>query len=129
MNSVTTKVAEQIALLGPSIEDKVTDVLVEREKEKRANALVKVIDFYAQVEKELKKIKPDLSYMTEDNKVTPMFSKTRLEELNKAKQKVERHARAIEKALDKKDFSDVYNIAAGKEPESTNDNEPATPAA
>jgi DNA-directed RNA polymerase subunit F len=116
MNSVQVKVAEQIAQLGPSIEDKVVDALVTREKDKRSDALVKVVDLHSQAEKELKKIKPDLSYMDETNKVTLMYSKSQLEALNKAKAKVQKHVNAINKALEKKDFGDVYNLANGKEP-------------
>lgn len=114
MNSVQVKIADQIAGLGPSIEDDVVDALVKREREKRSTALVKVFDLHAQAEKDLKKIKPDLSYMSEDNKVTPMFSKQRLDDLNRAKKNVERHAKAIETALEKKDYNNVYNLANGK---------------
>lgn len=114
MNSVQIKVAEQIASLGPSIEDKVVDVLVTREKDKRSEALVKALDLHAQAEKDLKKIKPDQAYMNEKGETTQMFSKAQLDKLNQAKKKVDRHANAINKALEKKDFNDVYNLANGK---------------
>ena len=116
MNSVQIKVAEQVAHLGPAIEDKVVDVMVSRERDKRSEALVKVLDLHQQAEKDLNKVRPDLSYMGEDGKVTQMYSKQQLENLNKAKKRVENIAGAINKALEKKDFSNVYNFAQGKEP-------------
>ena len=116
MNSVQIKVAEQVAQLGPSIEDKVVDVMVTRERDKRSDALVRVLDLHQQAEKDLNKVKPDLSYMGEDGKVTQMYSKVQLENLNKSKKKVENIANAINKALEKKDFGNVYNLAQGNEP-------------
>lgn len=116
MNSVQIKVAEQVAQLGPSIEDKVVDVMVTRERDKRSDALVRVLDLHQQAEKDLNKVRPDLSYMGEDGKVTQMYSKVQLENLNKSKKKVENIANAINKALEKKDFGNVYNLAQGKEP-------------
>ncbi len=116
MNSVQVKVATQVAKLGPSIEDKVVDVLVTRERDKRSEALVKVLDLHTQAEKDLKKIQPDLSYMDDKENVTKMYSKGQLENLNKAKKKVENITSAINKALEKKDFGNVYNLAQGKEP-------------
>lgn len=116
MNSVQIKVAEQVASLGPAIEDKVVDVMVSRERDKRSEALVRVLDLHAQAEKDLKKVKPDLSYMNDKGETTQMFSKPQIETLNKAKKRVENIASAINKALEKKDFGNVYNLAQGKEP-------------
>ena len=132
MNSVQIKVAEQVAHLGPSIEDKVVDVMVTRERDKRSDALVRVLDLHQQAEKDLNKVKPDLSYMGEDGKVTQMYSKVQLENLNKSKKKVENIANAINKALEKKDFGNVYNLAQGNEPvadDSTGDDTESSPKA
>lgn len=115
-NSVQTKVAEQLATLSPKVEDSVVGVIVDRELQKRSNAFVGVLDKYTNLESDLRKIdKPDQSHFdAEGNKVSEFYSKKRLDEVGAVKKKLAKHAGAMTKALEKGDFSDVYNISSGK---------------
>lgn len=112
IEAVAKKVAE---LGGQLVEDQVVDTLVDREVTKRSEALVKVIDLLQQAEKELGKVRPDLkAYDAKGGVVSENWSKKQLDEKSKVQKKVEKLTQAINKALDKKDFGDVYNLASGK---------------
>jgi len=111
MNTVQVKVAETIANIAPKVEDKVVDVLVERELKRRSDALVSAMDKLDKMEKELSKIKADQISFDEDGKiVSQTFSKAKKEEKDKLSQKVQKATNAINKALEKGEFGDVYNI-------------------
>lgn len=115
--SVSTKVAEKLAELGGSmVEDRVVDTMLEREIEKRSNALVKVMDLLEQAEKSFKKLGPDQhTFNVDGSKATEGYSKSRIDERNKATKQVARLTGAINKALGpNKDYGDVYNLASGK---------------
>lgn len=117
MNSVQIKVAETILSIAPKVEDKVVGVLVERELAKRSTALVQVMDKLVDLEKDLKKLdRPDQkSYDNSGKVLTETYSKGLVDNVAKAKQKVEKHTKAINKALDSNDFGDVYQLASGKD--------------
>lgn len=114
-NSVTTKVAEQIAALSPSVETAVVETLVQREIDKRSEALVKCIDAHSKLRSDLNKIKADqVTYNLDGSKAAEVFSKAKVEEHNKLKAKVAKYEKAINKALTegtKESFADVYNLA------------------
>lgn len=111
MNSVQIKVAESITNIAPKVEDKVVDALVDRELEKRSTALVSAMDKLTKLETELNKFKADqVSYNDAGEKVSETFSKAKLEERTKLNGKIIKMTNAINKALEKSDFSDVYNI-------------------
>lgn len=111
-NSVATAVASKIADLGPSVEAQVVDTLVQREIDRRSEALVKIIDLHSKLEMDLKKIHPDQKSFDEAGKeVSSTFSKNKYEEKKKLTEKITKFENAINKALEKKDFSDVYNLA------------------
>lgn len=111
MNSVQIKVAESIANITPKVEDQVVEVLVERELEKRATAIVKAMDTLSKFEGELKKIRPDQTSFSETGeKISETYSKAKLEEKNKLQQKIDKNTKAINKALETGDYQDVYNL-------------------
>lgn len=111
MNSVQIKVAESIANIAPKVEDQVVEVIVERELEKRATAIVKAMDTLSKFETDLRKIKPDQTSFSETGeKVSETYSKAKLEEKNKLTQKIEKNTKAINKALETGDYQDVYNL-------------------
>lgn len=111
MNSVQVKVAETIANISPKVEDKVVDVLVDREVKRRSDALVSALDKLDKMEKELLKIKADQISFDEDGKVVSQtYSKAKKEEKDKLSQKITKAVNAINKALEKGDYGDVYNI-------------------
>lgn len=110
--SVHAKVAEQISAINPKVEDKVVGVLVDRELTKRSDALVMVLDALAKLENDLKKLKPDMEmYSPEDGSLAASaFSKIKNEEKKKLNEKITKYTNAINKALDKGDYGDVYNL-------------------
>jgi hypothetical protein len=112
MISVQVKVAEQISQLGPSVEDQVVRALADREKNRRADALVKALDDLARFEQDFKKLKPDqVAFDDKGEKVSETFSKIRIDERDKLTKKIEKYTKAINKALENKDFGDVYNLS------------------
>lgn len=117
MNSLQAKVAEKIATIAPVVEEKIIDALVSREVNRRSDALTKAIDDLSKMEGEVRRIKPDQVQYNEDGTVKDQsYSKPKTEELKKLKQKIEKYTNAINKALEKADYGDVYNLSkdAGK---------------
>lgn len=112
MNSLQAKVAEKISTIAPVVEDKIIDALVAREVNRRSDALTKAIDDLNKMEGEQRRIKPDQVQYNEDGSVKDQsYSKAKIEELKKLKQKIEKYTNAINKALDKADYGDVYNLS------------------
>lgn len=100
-----------------AIEEKVAETMFAREINKRSEAVVKVLDLISQEEKELKKIdRADIQ--TYDRTGKPVgegtYSKARLEDIQKRTKKIEKLKGAINKALEKSDYGDLYNAASGK---------------
>lgn len=114
MSELRAVIAEQILKCAPLVEERIVTAMVEREVVKRGEAIGKCLDKLMKAENDQRKIKPDIiAYDAAGTKVSENWSKERLEELNKSKQRIEKLTRAIDKALDKKpDFSDVYNLAS-----------------
>jgi len=109
--SVHEKIASQIVELAPRVEDDVVEVLVERELTKRTEAIVQCMDTLAKMEGDLRKIKPDQASYDGDGKViSESFSKNRFEEKKKLIERIGKFTAAITKAIEKADFSDVYNL-------------------
>lgn len=116
MSSIREKIAEQLAELSPSVEAQVISTMTEREIDKRANAIVTVLDKASKLKNDLNKCRPDqIMYDTEGKKVSEGFSKAKLDERNKILAVIKKHDDAINKALEKQDFADVYNLAGGKD--------------
>jgi uncharacterized protein (DUF736 family) len=114
MNSVQVKVAEKIADISPRVEDQVVEVLVGRELEKRSEALVKILDILDQLEKDMKKVKPDQrTYSETGEELTATWSKSKLDERNKLNVKLDKIGKAIDKALDTGDYDDVNKLIKG----------------
>lgn len=112
---IRTKIAEQLSNISPKVENDVVETLVTREVFKRSAAIVQALEDLSDLEKNLKKIKPDQSGFDVDGKViSETYSKTRLEELNKTKAKIDKYTKAIDNALNG-DLSDVYNLNSKKD--------------
>lgn len=115
--TLVSTVADMLKTTGVSaIEEKVAETLFEREINKRSEAVVKVLDLIAQEEKELKKVdRPDnTSYDRTGKPVSESFSKARLEDIAKKTKRIEKLKGAINKALEKSDYGDLYQAASGK---------------
>lgn len=108
--TVYDKIAEQITSLAPQVEADVVDALVQRELNKRSEAVVIVMDQLSKLELDLRKIKPDQTFDGEGKVVSETYTKAKFEELKKLREKITKFSSAITKALEKADFTDVYNI-------------------
>lgn len=110
--TVTSLVAQRIADSSPVVQGRVVDVLVEKELQKRSDAVVKGLEKLKEAEKDLYKIKPDVcSYNADGSTLSEGWSKPKLEEKKKAEEYVAKITSAIEKALaDKPDFTKLYEL-------------------
>src|SRR6266446_4745570 len=98
--TIREKIAGQIAIIGGDVEQKVIDTIVERETRKRADAIVQVLEKLEKEEKEFLRLGTDLKTFDENGKVlTDGYSKARLDERNKAKQRLTNIKTALEKAI------------------------------
>lgn len=112
---IQTKIAEKISEIAPSLEKEIIEALVNRELSKRSTAIVTALDELSKMEKDLKKVKPDQQGFDGEGKVvSETYSKAKLEEMNKLKQKIEKFTKAIDKALNG-DMGDVYNLNSSKD--------------
>lgn len=112
---IRTKIAEQLSNISPKVENDVVEALVAREVSKRSAAIVQALDDLSELEKTMKKTKPDQqSFDVEGKVISETYSKNRFEELNKIKAKIEKYTKAIDKALNG-DLSDVYNLNSQKD--------------
>jgi hypothetical protein len=112
---VHEQVAEQLSNSSPQIEKGVVDRLVTRQLDKRVDALVKVYDDLDRLKLDLRKMKPDLVSCNEAGDViesnwTQAAAKARKELCDK----IEKYQRSLDKAHDKNDFSDIFNLANAK---------------
>lgn len=117
MNTVVEVVAQKLKENGIVLaSEKAVDTLVGRIVDKRADALVKVIDLIDQEDKALKKIdRPDQVTYTKDRKISSeVFSKARLDEIDKITKRKTKLEACVNKALEKDDWSDIFNAASGK---------------
>ena len=108
---INQKVAERIAGSNEKIQESVVEHLASKELERRTNAVIKVFAELAALEKEVSKIKPDLAqYDSNGDLVVENWSKAKLDERNKKIDKKNKLTAALDKALDKNDFSDLLNV-------------------
>lgn len=92
--------------------DAVVDQFVTREVNKRSTAIVTILDLLSREKQNSYKLKPDIETFDADGKVVSSgFSKTKAEEIKKNKELISKYENALTKALDKDDYSDVYNLA------------------
>lgn len=116
VKDIRVAVGEQLAKIAPRVETEVVEAIVDKGVEKRVNALISCLDKLETADKELSKLGPDdVKYDDKGAKTDEFFTKKRVDERAKAQGKINKLTNAINKALDKGDYSDVYNLAAGKD--------------
>lgn len=111
--TIGAKVAEKIsaATNNGSVLQSVIDRLATLEIERRADALLKAINLAFSIKKDLYKVKPDIvAYTLEGTIASEQWSKAKLEERKKLTEKLEKVERIIAKAVDKGDYSDIFNL-------------------
>jgi hypothetical protein len=102
---VLIDVAERIKNARGDVRERLIGTLVEREIGQRVDVLDKALSKREQLERDIRKLKPDdVSYDGDGNVVSAHYSKAKYEELKKAKDKLAKLDTAIEKALADNDF-------------------------
>lgn len=90
----------------------VVEHFAKMEAEKQGTALIKGLDKLSALERDLNKInRPDVKTYNEDgSEASSTWSKDRLDERKKLSEQIEKLSKAIDKADDKGDFADLYNL-------------------
>jgi len=101
-----------VAAAGQEVVDGVVTALTKAEIEKRQNTIIKALESIQEMDKEIKKIKPDQESFDEDEKlVAATYSKDQAKKFKDLKNKKEKLDEAINLALgDKPDFSKLNNL-------------------
>jgi|JI10StandDraft_1071094.scaffolds.fasta_scaffold56985_6 hypothetical protein len=110
--TLRTAVRDSLAALGTRTRTQVIEIYASREADKQAAALVKGLDKLTELERELFKIKPVYAGYNVDGQGVgePMFTKDQLDQRKKTSEQIAKLVKAINKADDKGDFGDLYNI-------------------
>ncbi len=110
--SIATTVAERLSNIAPAVADKVVEHLVNKELTRRSEAVIGGLAELDKLNGEFKKLKPDVNTFNADGTAaTSTWTKPKLEEKNKAEQKIAKLTKAIDKALNDNDYSDLYNFS------------------
>lgn len=110
--TLRSTIAEQIAGISSAVNDRVVSALVEAEAQKRADTIVKGLDKLQTREREGYQLaKGDVVTYNEDGTVaTQTFTQDRLKARKENNEKMDKLVRALDKAIDKGDMSDLYKI-------------------
>lgn len=114
--SIAAKVAAKVKSLGATaVEEAAINIMADRTLKKRTDAVVSVVDKIDSGERELRKLAADqVTYDESGKKTGETFSKTVIDERAKVSQKIGKLRKALDKALDEGDFSDVLNLSNEK---------------
>lgn len=112
--SLNAAVADRLAAACPALPlQHVVDRFTEAEIKKRADALYKAVEGCDQLYRQLTKVnRPDnIAFDALRNVVGESYSKSRLDEIEKLKKKIDTVERAVAKATaDKPDYADLYSL-------------------
>lgn len=102
--------SERLASVVDQSNEHVIDALAAREVQKRADAIVKVIDMLEADTRKMHSLRPDnVTFNADGTKASETFSKTKLDELVKAKERVAKLEKALNDAFGGK-MDHVYNL-------------------
>ena len=111
MNTITEKVAENIKTSAPAVEAKVVEALVQREVNRRSEAIIKVMDQIQRDTNKRYRIKADIvTYNADGSVASALYSKDAIESLAKLNKQIEKMSAAVAKALEKEEYGDLYSI-------------------
>lgn len=111
--SINIAVAEKLATSGTQVVERVVNRLTEVELGRRADALLKAVELSGKLAKDLAKIdRPDVQTFDGDGKVvTETYTKARLEERKKLRDRIAKVEKAFEKATNvPPDYADLFNL-------------------
>lgn len=117
-NTIAAQVAKEIASSSAEVEEKVVKAIAKLELDRRADSVVQAYQGLKKLERNFKKLGPDVETFDEKGERTSQtYSKARTEERKKATDRINKWTNAINKALDKKEFDDVYNLGSVEDKE------------
>lgn len=111
--TVTKEVASRISQISPAVNEKVIQHLVDKEIDKRVDKIVSNLDTLTQLEKDLKKIRPDVggSFDENGNETKPtQYSKAVYEQRKSLVEKIDKLKKALDLAIDKGDMSKLNEL-------------------
>lgn len=101
------EVADKIKGSGEAVRQRLVDAMVEKEVSQRVDLLDKAFQKRFELLTTLRKVDraDQETYNADGTVATQSYTKARLEEIKKAKEALEKHENALEKALTSNDFS------------------------
>lgn len=111
--TITQVVSDRISSISSAVNESVIEALVNRELEKRSNAIVQGFDRLDNLNKEFRKIRPDIQALFDEDGVetTPAsWSKSKLEERSKAKSNIDKLENALNLAIEQGEMQKLYDL-------------------
>lgn len=109
--TIREQVRERLTTVGDRTREAVIEHFARQEAEKQAQAIIKGLDKLDGLERDLRKIRPQVTGFDADGQPVgqPTFTKEQVEERKKLTEQIRKLTNAINKADDKGDFGDLYN--------------------
>jgi hypothetical protein len=113
--NINEKVAERLTSVAPVVEDRIVDLLAEKEISRRVEIITQGLARLEEMDKQSRRFeRPDVETFTADGAAAPaVFSKARFEEKNKHADGIAKLTASIDKALDG-DTSELAKILQQK---------------
>ena len=128
--NINEKVAEKLASAGPTVVDAVVEHLAKKEIDRRTKAVLDGLDKLQKLEKDIKKMKPDMVGLDEKGvQVSANWSKAKFDEKAKLEKSAGKLREALDAALDKADYGKLFNLGSPAENSKEGVAEEGTPAA
>ena len=114
--NINEVVTDRIKNISEPVFNQVVETIVSREADKRADAIVKVMGKIEDMQKENRRFKPDVGpfYDDDGNEIegSARWSKAKLEERKKLRERIAKAQKAVEEALNG-NMEQVYKLAQG----------------
>lgn len=110
--TIREAIADSLGQLGGRTRSQVIEHFAGIEASKQATALIKGLDRFQELDRELSKIRPqNKSFDAAGNPLDePSFTKEQIDQRKKLTDQIDKLERAINKADDNNDFGDLYNL-------------------
>lgn len=110
--SINEAVASKLENISPVVAEQVVNLLVEKEVNRRVELITQGLAKLNEYDREARKLsKPNVETFNADlTPAAPQFSKERVEEITKHREKTEKLSKALDKAIDKGDIGDLANL-------------------
>ena len=110
--TIRDAVASGLENLSGRTREQVVEHFAQIEADRRAKAIITALDKLNDLEDQLKRVKPAPIGFDESGSPigTPVFSKDQTEQRKKLSEQIEKLTKALDKADDKSDFGDLYNL-------------------